>query len=92
MEVCNGNGMGLINTSLTLLNYSLTNWSKQEPAAIKRSTLGNTDHWSKTKHKNVTLFTTGTDKSTNFFPGERCPHEIPPPGMLFETDKVKIVN
>ncbi|XP_057290651.1 uncharacterized protein LOC130613316 [Hydractinia symbiolongicarpus] len=56
----------------------LSNWSRHEPASIKRSDLGNTDHWAKTKHKNVTLFTTGVDKKTHFYPGERYPHEVPP--------------
>lgn len=30
--------------------YSLTHWAPHEPA-IKKSKVGNTDHWSKMKHK-----------------------------------------
>jgi len=56
----------------------LTNWSRHEPATINRSALGNTDHWAKTKHKNVTLFTTNNKGETHFYPGERCLYELPP--------------
>lgn len=60
--------------------YSLTNWSRHEPAALQRADKGHTDHWSKTKHKTVTVFTSGKDSKTHFFPGERYPHEEIPTG------------
>lgn len=57
----------------------LTNWSRQEVAALKITQKGNTDHWAKAKHKNLTFFTSGADDKTHLYPGDRYPHEIPPP-------------
>lgn len=75
----------ILANSMFLYFYSLTKWSRHEPAALKRMDKGHTDHWSKTKHKTVTLFTSGKDSKTHFFPGERFPHEEVPTRKSWHT-------
>lgn len=53
----------------------LTHWSRHEPASIRRKSKCNTDHWTKTKHKNVTVTTCGKDQSVHTFPGIRGSYE-----------------
>lgn len=56
----------------------LTRWSRHEPAILKKETVkSNSDEWTKTKHKNCLLITSGRDGKTHVFPGGRFPHEFP---------------
>ncbi|EDO38884.1 predicted protein, partial [Nematostella vectensis] len=52
----------------------LTHWAAHEPA-IKKKQVGNTDHWSKMKHKVSTFSLHDQTGKTRYFYGDRMRHE-----------------
>ncbi|XP_065068038.1 uncharacterized protein LOC135693469 isoform X2 [Rhopilema esculentum] len=52
----------------------LSQWSRYETAQPTRN-FGNTDHWSKMKHKSIDFEVHENNGVSHNFPGERLPHE-----------------